>query len=620
VSDPTERPTLLIVHVEPALYERPSDEVYRTVQPCRALGELEQVVVVSGPLHCPAFAASTLLEEADLLVICEAGEPDLLPIIDARRRQQRLTAYEINAHLLSAASTAEPWPRARDLVARSLPPQLARHADCLQLTTPALDSAFGYLNARRAVFPSHLWEAALPAPVRRPDRVVIGWGGSRAQGEDLAWALPAVRGVLERHPEVSLAVMGDAELQPLLTALPPGQVSFAATGTLDEYGRFLDGVDIGLAPLLPTEFNRCRSDVRFVEYAAHGVLAVCSDLEPYRDVVRPGQTGFLFRDIGELETVIERALAEVDLRGAITARAARYVAAERLERPHAGDRLAFYLAAAAQLGFTLAPRHAFNAGALLLDRRNGARQFPGSRYLALGGSELERLLASGLAHQRAGELEEARRCFAEAARLAPGAYTPQLLLGATAADPAEAVAALRRAEALAPRSCHAAYLLGARLADGGDAAAAAAAFERAHAAAPSFGAPQERLGELAEAAGRIEEACKLYEEAALRNSAFALPVARLATAALRTGRIEKAVGLLERSLKHDPELWLTNYLVGRAYVELKRFHQARAHLLRALDAADDRPAVLAELAKAEVGLGNVEAARGALEESRKNKG
>jgi tetratricopeptide (TPR) repeat protein len=121
---------------------------------------------------------------------------------------------------------------------------------------------------------------------------------------------------------------------------------------------------------------------------------------------------------------------------------------------------------------------------------------------------------------------------------------------------------------------------------------------------------------MAEAAGRIEDACRLYEEAALQNSAFALPIARLATLAQRDGKVDKAVGLLERSLVDDPDLWLTNFLLGRTYVELKRFHQARMHLRKALEGAEDRPAVLAELARAEVGLGNMEAARNALEEAR----
>src|SRR5262249_32005649 len=143
--------------------------------------------------------------------------------------------------------------------------------------------------------------------------------------EDLRWAVPALRAVLERHPEVGVAVMGDGWLREAFAELPADRVAFTPRGTVDSYIRFLAGVDIGLAPLLPTESNRCRSDARFLEYAAHEVLAVCSDLEPYQAAVRPGETGFLFRDVAELETILERALAETELCAAIRARAARAV-------------------------------------------------------------------------------------------------------------------------------------------------------------------------------------------------------------------------------------------------------------------------------------------------------
>ena len=126
------------------------------------------------------------------------------------------------------------------------------------------------------------------------------------------------------------------------------------------------------------------------------------------------------------------------------------------------------------------------------------------------------------------------------------------------------------------------------------------------------------MGELSEAAGRLDEACQWYEEAALQNGNLALPIARLATLAMREGKIDKAVGLLERSLGNDPDLALTNSLLGRAYVELKRFHQARVHLTRALAGTDgDRTEVLTALAAAEAGLGNDDAARAAREEAEK---
>jgi tetratricopeptide (TPR) repeat protein len=410
--------------------------------------------------------------------------------------------------------------------------------------------------------------------------------------------------------------MTDAVVRPELDLLPAGRVTFTPWGSLASYYRFLEGIDIGIAPLAPTAYNRCLGDTRFMEYAAHGVLAVCADLEPYRDVVRPGETGYLFADAAELETVLERALAEAEMRAAIPARAARYAGSERTERRYASARLGFYLSVAAHMGLEMKRRAgtAFPPGERM-DARHAAQTLAGSRYVALGAGEMERLLEDGLRHKRAGEIEAAQRSFMAAARLAPRSHLPALLLG-DVGPPAAASASLIRAEALNPLSCHAPYLRGTRLLEVGDAADAAAAFERARAIAPSFGAPQERLGALAEAAGRTDDACRLYEEAALQNSTFALPIARLAELAQRDGKIDKAIGLLERILGDDPDLSLTNFLIGRAYVELHRYHQARVHLLRAVDGAEDRAAVLTALATAERGLGNHDAAKIALEEAR----
>lgn len=629
-ASPAARVPLLIVQIGPPEPLDRAPAVYRTIQPCRALGELPDVTVVSGSILSPALfgaareedgANGGLLFDADVLVIRDVADPDLLPIIAARRRNGRLTIYEIGNHLF-AHPPGDGAPAAEDLVARSLPPQLARQADGLQLGTVALEAEFAGLNPRRATFASQLWDPPAPtAAARAAGSVVIGWTGTRAERGDLALALPALAGVLDRHPEVRVAVMGDPELQGALASLPPARTAFIPAGSFERAQRFLDEIDVGIAPLQPTPFNRCRDDVRFLEYAAHGVLAICADLEPYRDVVRPGQTGFLFRDAAELETVLERALAERELRAAIPGRAARAVA-DRLERPRAAHRLGFYLSVAAQMGIRLGSAGEVRApfpAAQLTEATVAGRLFPDSRYLALGASKLERLLGEGWSRRATGETAEACRAFDEAERMLPGSHLPPLLLGMTAEDDAVAIAALVRAEVRNPLSCHAAYLRGVRLLGRGDESGATTAFERARAIAPAFGAPQERLGALAEAAGRAADAVHFYEEAALQNGAFALPIARLAALARREGRLDKSVALLERSLRDDPHLGLTNFLVGRAYVELKRFHQARVHLRRALvwaDAAagrphptreplvagaEDRAAILSELARAEAG-------------------
>ncbi|HEX3697064.1 MAG TPA: tetratricopeptide repeat protein [Polyangia bacterium] len=618
--------SLVIVHLESPNRGRQGDHIYRTLQPCRALGELPNVSVLSGSLLTPELSTTGLLLDADILILCDVVDADFLPVIEARRRRRKLTGYEINDHFLAP----QPWnPTAYlavNLISRSLSSQLARQADFVQFTVAELQRRFGELNPRLAVFGNHLWEmpAERPAPAGDASAddgaVTVGWGGSLGHRDDLRWMVPALQSFFGRHPRATLAIMGDPSFRELFAWLPAERFSFTPGGSIDAYYDFLRGLDVGLAPLLPTAFNRCRSDVKYLEYAAHGVLAIAADLEPYRQTIAPGDNGLLFGDLPQLQAALDWAASHPTERRAMATRARQRVAATRLERPHAADRLGFYLSVASQLGYPAPGRSEKAAGTTARSATprplpEGSWTFPDAHYRAAGDGAVERLLYDGLRHQQSGRPAEARRCFAEARRAAPAFYVPWLFLGGVQSEPAVALATLREALRRNPQSCNAAYLIGNALHAAGAVDEATQMFQQCRALAPSFGAAQVRLGELAEAAGRLPEAVAHYQEAALQNSSFALPVARLALLALGAGQPDKAIGLLEQHLKSDPELWLTNFLIGRGYLEQKKFHTARAHLLHALAAgADDRPAVLAQLARAEIGLGNVDAARAALDE------
>jgi glycosyltransferase involved in cell wall biosynthesis len=63
---------------------------------------------------------------------------------------------------------------------------------------------------------------------------------------------------------------------------------------LVDYLRLLD-FDIGLAPLAYHRFNKSKSDIKVLEYAALGIPVVASDFGPYAESVIHGETGFLVR-------------------------------------------------------------------------------------------------------------------------------------------------------------------------------------------------------------------------------------------------------------------------------------------------------------------------------------
>ena len=56
---------------------------------------------------------------------------------------------------------------------------------------------------------------------------------------------------------------------------------------------------LGLAPLRRIPFNEAKSNSKFRDYTASGVLGIYSDLAPYRDSVTDGQNGWLVKDSSE---------------------------------------------------------------------------------------------------------------------------------------------------------------------------------------------------------------------------------------------------------------------------------------------------------------------------------
>src|SRR5262245_47529075 len=127
---------MLIAHLESPNRGHQGDSVYRTTQPCRALAARPGVTVVSGSVASPELWA--VVWEADLLVLCDVVEPDLVPVLAERRRRKKATIYEINDDFLSPQSWSATAYLARDLVTRSLSSQLATGADALQFSVREL--------------------------------------------------------------------------------------------------------------------------------------------------------------------------------------------------------------------------------------------------------------------------------------------------------------------------------------------------------------------------------------------------------------------------------------------------------------------------------------------------
>jgi len=314
------------------------DGFYRLHEPSRQLSRLPGVVVVDCHFYHRLLPA--LIEGADVIVLPFIHDWDLFPMIEQRRAAGKVTVFEANDYFYDI----QPWnPIGAQWQDRSIQGEYRQYmaaADAVQTSTNELARRWREWSRRVAVFKNYLTELPpLTPPPSRP--LTIGWGGSPGHFADWYHIAPVLEKWLRAHPDVHLAVMNNEFAQPFIQ-LPPDRYHFTPFGSLSSYLKFLPSLDIGLAPLLPSEYNRCRSDVKFLEYASHGIPGIYTDLEPYRETVVHGKTGLLYKTEEELLQQLDALASDAALRQRIREEAYQYVAKNRRIEQHIGERVEFY--------------------------------------------------------------------------------------------------------------------------------------------------------------------------------------------------------------------------------------------------------------------------------------
>jgi hypothetical protein len=210
---------------------------------------------------------------------------------------------------------------------------LLRAASAVIVTTPGLRERLSSLNPRVLVARNALDDRLLPRwlPVRRPSPfgsrpLVIGYMGTRTHSADLALVAPALREVAARHRgRVRIELVGVApsdETAKILSGVPVRETRPPADSV--EYPWFCLWFtrhlrwDIAIAPLAPTPFNACKSDIKHLDYSAMGAAGIYSRAPAYEDSVIDAETGLLADDEpGAWVDALETLIADEDLRAKI---------------------------------------------------------------------------------------------------------------------------------------------------------------------------------------------------------------------------------------------------------------------------------------------------------------
>lgn len=189
------------------------------------------------------------------------------------------TVYALD-DLITDMDVTNPFRKDIPANARARLQYALKRCDRLVVSTDYLAEAYqGFISDIRVV-PNRLEQASwlpLRSQRRTSNKPRIGWaGGTTHQGD-----LLLLKGIIEQtRDEADWIFFGmcPEEIRPLLAEYHP-LVKFS------EYPGYLASLnlDLAVAPLAETPFNRGKSNLRLLDYGVLGIPVVCTDIEPYRN-------------------------------------------------------------------------------------------------------------------------------------------------------------------------------------------------------------------------------------------------------------------------------------------------------------------------------------------------
>ena len=158
--------------------------------------------------------------------------------------------------------------------------------------------------------------------------LTVGWAGGRRHDRDVEPMAEAWGRIARRYPDVTFVVQG---WQPPVIAehVPADRLVQLPWMRPESYPAGLKQMDIGCAPLADTPFNRAKSPIKVMEYAAAGAAVVASPLL-YSTLVEDGRSGHIATTADEWEWALSGLIQSPALRSMMARRLLRAV-----EKQHA---------------------------------------------------------------------------------------------------------------------------------------------------------------------------------------------------------------------------------------------------------------------------------------------
>ncbi|MEO8038527.1 MAG: TIGR04063 family PEP-CTERM/XrtA system glycosyltransferase [Betaproteobacteria bacterium] len=274
-----------------------------------------------------------------------------LPAIYASWRTGVPVVYEVRALWEDGAvdhgTTTEGSVRYR--VSRALETYALRKADHVTTICEGLRgeiTARGIPDAKVTVIPNAVDteafqlgsapDVALRARLGLENSTVLGFAGSFYGYEGLDLLVEALAALIPRRPDLRLLLLGGGPQEAALKALAAARgvsdrIVFTGRIPQREVQHYYDLIDLLVYPRKKIRLTELVTPLKPLEAMAQGRVLVASDVGGHRELIRDGETGYLFPagDVPALTATIDRVLSHREQWDRVREQGRRFVESER---------------------------------------------------------------------------------------------------------------------------------------------------------------------------------------------------------------------------------------------------------------------------------------------------
>ena len=280
--------------------------------------------------------------KTDFLIIDRLWKPgvkisEIENIVKRARKEKIALVYSLDDNLLDL-NKYKSWYSHPTADEKTIIRFLLREADAVLVSTQKLYDRVKKFNQNITIIDNNLDEKIIPFGERKMKHnreIRIGYMGTFTHDDDFREILPAVIKINKRFNNIKFEIVGALSDARLLRSIP--NINVLNIKNNYEYIKFWNWSkqnifwDIAIAPLKLNEFTECKSDIKFLDYAALKTPGIFTSTPGYKYSVIHKYNGILVENqTSAWIDALELLILDEELRLKLAENANRYLHSQRI--------------------------------------------------------------------------------------------------------------------------------------------------------------------------------------------------------------------------------------------------------------------------------------------------